>query len=210
MGVLIYYLSVPSSGHADLKLSSPLLSQTDSSGQQSYDTDTKRQSEPAILNDSTEHGCLKLAETDPRAALELAINTRLYDTNPGLLENLTGQWAVRDYKAAHDWVLQQGPGEWRDGLMARVAYSLSRYLILPTLRKSSRTKYPKGRCRMRLQSPFCISGLCAITMTRNPGLVHSLRVLSRHVRWLKSKALTNTFIMLPPHRDIAAAFPIFT
>lgn len=125
MGVLIHCLSTPSSDHAELKLSSPLLSQTDSSGQQSFATDTNRQSEPVTLNDSTEHGCLELAETDPRAALELAITTRLYDTTPGLLENLTGQWAARDDKAAHAWVLQQSPGEWRDSLMARVAYSLS-------------------------------------------------------------------------------------
>jgi len=69
-----------------------------------------------------EHRCLQLAERDPRAAVILAINTLAYETQPGLLENLTAQWATHDLQASHDWVLQQEPGEWRDGLMERVAF----------------------------------------------------------------------------------------
>lgn len=72
-----------------------------------------------------ERRCLHLAERDPRAAVILAINTQAADTHPGLMENLTAQWAMHDFQDAHEWVLQQEPGEWRDGLMARVAFARS-------------------------------------------------------------------------------------
>jgi hypothetical protein len=73
--------------------------------------------------DMSERRCLQLAERDPRAALELAIDTLPNDAHPGLFENLAGQWAVRDFQAAHEWALQQEPGEWRDGLMAHIAFA---------------------------------------------------------------------------------------
>lgn len=72
-----------------------------------------------------ERRCLHLAERDPRAAVILAIDTQAADTHPGLMENLTAQWAMHDFQDAHEWVLQQEPGERRDGLMARVAFARS-------------------------------------------------------------------------------------
>jgi hypothetical protein len=76
-----------------------------------------------VPNEGTlEHRCLQLAERDPRAAVILAINTRADETYPGLLESLVAQWATHDLQASHQWVLQQQSGEWRDGLMARIAF----------------------------------------------------------------------------------------
>lgn len=70
-----------------------------------------------------ERRCLALAERDPRAAVIFAIDNGLCDTDAGLLENLAAQWAARDFPAAHAWVMQQDPGDWRDGLLAHVAYA---------------------------------------------------------------------------------------
>jgi len=67
--------------------------------------------------------CLDLAQSDPRRAVDTAIDTRVCDTAPGLLSNLTAQWATRDLAAAHDWVRQQEAGDWRDELTARVAFA---------------------------------------------------------------------------------------
>jgi len=72
--------------------------------------------------DMLEHRCLQLAERDPPAALDLAIDTRAFENHPGLLESLVAQWAARDFQASHEWALQQEPGPWRDGLMAHVAF----------------------------------------------------------------------------------------
>ncbi|MBW8781888.1 MAG: hypothetical protein JF599_08375 [Verrucomicrobia bacterium] len=69
-----------------------------------------------------ERRCLALAERDPIEALEFALDHHLLETQPGLLENLTGQWASHDFKAAHEWLGKQEPSDWRDQLMARVAY----------------------------------------------------------------------------------------
>ncbi len=79
--------------------------------------------EPALSPElSLERRCLALAEHDPIEAMEFALNHHLLETQPGLLENLTGQWASHDFKAAHEWLRKQEPGDWRDQLMARVAY----------------------------------------------------------------------------------------
>jgi hypothetical protein len=67
--------------------------------------------------------CLDLAQSDPRRAVDTAIDTQVCDTDPGLLSNLTAQWAMRDLGAAHDWVRQQEAGDWRDELVARVAFA---------------------------------------------------------------------------------------
>jgi hypothetical protein len=76
----------------------------------------------AAERDTPEHRCYELAERDPRAAVILALDTLPSDSHPGLLPNLTAQWAACDFRAAHEWVLQQRPSEWRNSLMARVAY----------------------------------------------------------------------------------------
>lgn len=67
--------------------------------------------------------CLTLAQHDPRRAVQSAIDTGLCDTDAGLLENLTAQWATSDFSAAHDWVRQQEASDWRDDLVARVAFA---------------------------------------------------------------------------------------
>lgn len=72
---------------------------------------------------SLERRCLVLAETDPRQAVEFAIDSGLCDTNAGLLENLAAQWASRDFDAAHTWARQQEDGELRDALLARIAFA---------------------------------------------------------------------------------------
>ncbi len=70
----------------------------------------------------SERRCLALAERDPIEAREFALDHHLLETNRGLLETLTGQWAAHDFKAAHEWLRKQEPGDWRDQLMARIAY----------------------------------------------------------------------------------------
>jgi hypothetical protein len=70
-----------------------------------------------------ERRCLALAEHDPRQAVEFAIDSSLCDTNTSLLENLAAQWAARDFDAAHGWVRQQEAGEFRDALLARIAFA---------------------------------------------------------------------------------------
>jgi hypothetical protein len=72
---------------------------------------------------SLERRCLAIAEDDPRQAVEFAIDSGLCDTNTGLLENLTAQWAARDFDAAHGWAQQQEAGELRDALLARIAFA---------------------------------------------------------------------------------------
>jgi hypothetical protein len=73
--------------------------------------------------DALEIVCFALAQRDPRRAVDTAIATRLCDTDAGALSNLTAQWASRDFAAAHDWVLLQEAGNWRDELVARVAFA---------------------------------------------------------------------------------------
>jgi hypothetical protein len=67
--------------------------------------------------------CLTLAQRDPRRAVQTAIDTGLCDTDAGLLENLTAQWASSDFSAAHTWVREQDASDWRDDLVARVAFA---------------------------------------------------------------------------------------
>ena len=68
-----------------------------------------------------------LATSDPRSALELAIQHGAdEDETGGLLENLTMQWAERETSTALKWVSTQPNGEWHDRLIARVAFVLSK------------------------------------------------------------------------------------
>lgn len=75
---------------------------------------------------SPERRCLALAERDPRGALALAIESHLNDTKPGLIENLTTQWAARDFDAALAWVRQMESGDQRDELFARLVFVASK------------------------------------------------------------------------------------
>lgn len=75
---------------------------------------------------SPERRCLALAERDPREALALAIESHLDDTKPGLIGNLTTQWAARDFDAALAWVRQLESSDQRDELFARLVFVASK------------------------------------------------------------------------------------
>ncbi len=77
-------------------------------------------SESALM---AERQCLALAETDPREALILAIETGLIDEKKGLLENLTAQWATQEPGEALEWAKQEEDIAYRDRLLARVAFA---------------------------------------------------------------------------------------
>ena len=78
--------------------------------------------DPAQRQQAQEIICLDLAQRDPRKAVQTAIDTRLCDTDAGLLDNLTAQWADRDFAGAHDWVRQQEAGDWHEELTAHIAF----------------------------------------------------------------------------------------
>jgi len=65
--------------------------------------------------------CLQMSESDPRGAIQEAINYQLHEVDNGLLENLTAQWATEDLSAACDWVTRLPTGPLRDRLMLHVA-----------------------------------------------------------------------------------------
>lgn len=66
--------------------------------------------------------CLALAERDPLAAMEMALANHLQDVDPGLLTSLIGQWAMDDFDGAHAWIKIQETGDWRNDMLARLAY----------------------------------------------------------------------------------------
>lgn len=84
------------------------------------------------LKDESEHRharstiCIELAKKDPRRALELAIGHGADEASDGLLENLTMQWADRETTATMEWVRSQPSAEWKERLVARVAYVLAK------------------------------------------------------------------------------------
>lgn len=86
------------------------------------DQTVPKQKAQITAKDTLEHRCLQLAEHDPRGAVILAINNFNTDPQPVLLENLVGQWATRDLQASYEWVQEQQPGEFRDGLMERISF----------------------------------------------------------------------------------------
>lgn len=71
--------------------------------------------------------CSAIAQTNPRLALELAVQHGAgEDANDGLLENLAMQWAERDPEAVMAWVRSQPIGELHDQLIARAAFILAK------------------------------------------------------------------------------------
>lgn len=66
--------------------------------------------------------CLRLAETDPLAAIDLAIAQNLSADDPGLLPALMLRWAERDFSGALDWTRAQPRDAWRDDILARLAF----------------------------------------------------------------------------------------
>jgi len=71
--------------------------------------------------------CLKVAESDPRRAVDLALAHGADEEDQGgLLESLTMQWCDKDSETVLNWAREQPPGEWRERLLARVSYVLSK------------------------------------------------------------------------------------
>lgn len=71
--------------------------------------------------------CTGFAKENPRQALEMAIGHGADEgIGDGLLENLTMQWADREPAPALEWVRSQPSAEWKERLVARVAYVLTR------------------------------------------------------------------------------------
>jgi len=71
--------------------------------------------------------CLAVAEKDPRRAVVLALaHGADEDDTGGLLECLTMQWCEKECETVLDWAREQPPGEWRDRLLARASFVLSK------------------------------------------------------------------------------------
>jgi hypothetical protein len=66
--------------------------------------------------------CLRVAETDPLAAMELAIAQKLTADDPGLLSALILRWAERDFSGALDWTRTQPRDAARDDILAHLAF----------------------------------------------------------------------------------------
>lgn len=80
---------------------------------------------PASPDASLARRCLILAERDPLAAVEMALDQNLCAADPGLFASLLLQWARQDFTAAHEWTLRQESGDWRDDQLARLGYLLA-------------------------------------------------------------------------------------
>jgi len=70
--------------------------------------------------------CLAVAEKDPHRAVMLALGPGAEDEDGGLLECLTMQWCEKEPETVLDWVRGQPPGEWRERLLARASFVLSK------------------------------------------------------------------------------------
>jgi len=81
-------------------------------------------SDPDLRREASQAVCFKVAEGNPRAALELAQGIGLED-EPGLLENLVAQWAAADAPAALDWIERRDAGEAREALLSRAVFALA-------------------------------------------------------------------------------------
>lgn len=71
--------------------------------------------------------CMAVAENDPRRAVTLALaHGADKDDLGGLLEYLTMQWCERETAAVVEWAQAQPRGDWRDRLLSRVSFVLSK------------------------------------------------------------------------------------
>jgi hypothetical protein len=83
--------------------------------------------DPAARRSARATVCTALAESDPRRSVVLALaHGADDDDDDGLLVCLTMQWCERETAAAVEWAQAQPPGEWRDRLLGRVSYVLSK------------------------------------------------------------------------------------
>ena len=65
--------------------------------------------------------CYERAESDPREALELAIEYGI-EESPGVVANLAQQWAAVDLPSARAWAESQAEGQMREDLLSRIGY----------------------------------------------------------------------------------------
>jgi hypothetical protein len=79
-------------------------------------------SDSALREETLALLCYQHAESDPRAALELAIEHGLETAPGGVIGNLAQQWAATDLPAARAWVKAQPESVIREDLVARVGY----------------------------------------------------------------------------------------
>jgi len=83
--------------------------------------------DPTMRSTACASVCLAVAENDPRRAVVLALAHGVdEEAQGGLLESLTMQWCDKESKTVLDWAREQPPGEWRERLLARVSYVLSK------------------------------------------------------------------------------------
>lgn len=83
--------------------------------------------EPAARHSARTTVCFALAEKDPRRAVTLALaHGADEDDDRGLLECLTMQWCEKETGDAVDWAREQPPGEWRERLLSRASFVLSK------------------------------------------------------------------------------------
>jgi hypothetical protein len=83
--------------------------------------------DPAARRSARSTVCFALAEKDPRRAVTLALaHGADEDDDGGLLETLTMQWCEKECETVVDWVREQPPGEWRERLLSRVSFVLSK------------------------------------------------------------------------------------
>jgi len=82
--------------------------------------------DPAVRRSARSTVCLAVAEKDPHRAVMLALAPGSEEDDGGLLECLTMQWCEKDPKTVVDWAGGQPPGEWRERLLARVSFVLSK------------------------------------------------------------------------------------
>lgn len=80
----------------------------------------------SLLRSSRSTVCLALAEKDPRRAISLALAYGAEDDDSALLESLTMQWCEIEPETVLDWARTQPPGEWRERMLARVSFVLSK------------------------------------------------------------------------------------
>ena len=79
----------------------------------------------SMRDDVSELVCLQMAQSDPPKALALAESFGGSHTR-NVLENVTQQWAEQDTSAAYAWAASKPPGEERDQLLGRIAYTESK------------------------------------------------------------------------------------
>ena len=83
--------------------------------------------DPAARRSARSTVCLAVAQEDPRRAVTLALaHGADQGDDGGLLECLTMQWCEKECSTVLDWVREQPPGEWRDRLLARASFVLSK------------------------------------------------------------------------------------